>query len=355
MYAPIAGNILISGGAGYIGSHVAHALRSQGYNPIVLDSLISGHAWAVRGPFCRCDISDTAVVRALVQEFQPVAALHFAAFIEVGESVRNPSKYFLNNRDKAKAFFDNLAGEGLRHIVFSSTAAVYGEPQGAGPLTENAVTQPVNPYGWSKLEAETYLRTLNGVTSASLRYFNVAGAAPEVGLGEAHLPESHLIPRLVLPLIDLPAAVAAALDLTLGFRIYGEDYATPDGTAVRDYLHVLDLAEAHVLALRYLLDGGQSQIFNLGTGIGNSVKEVVQAARKVLNRPHFMPLISPRRPGDPAILVASGEKARAMLRWQPAKPLDAILASAASWHESETYKNAILAKLAAHRPKSVIQ
>lgn len=344
MYTPTANNVLISGGAGYIGSHVAHVLRSQGFTPIVLDNLVNGRAEAVRGPFRKCDICDTDAVRDLVREFRPVAALHFAAFIEVGESVENPAKYFVNNRDKAKSLFDTLASEGLRHIVFSSTAAVYGEPESAGPLAEDAPTLPVNPYGQSKLEAETYLRTVAGVTSATLRYFNVAGAAPEVELGEAHLPESHLIPRLVLPLIDLPVPLQTALGLTSGFRIFGDDYPTRDGTAVRDYLHVLDLAEAHVLALRYLLDGGRSDIFNLGTGTGSSVKEVVQAAREALDRPGFEPLVSPRRAGDPAMLVASGEKARTVLGWQPTNLLSSMIASAAAWHRSETYAQSILAR-----------
>lgn len=344
MYTPVANNVLISGGAGYIGSHVAHVLRGRGFVPIILDSLVNGNAWAVRGPFCKSDICDTDIVRAIVREFRPAAALHFAAFIEVGESVENPGKYFLNNRDKAKAFFDTLASEGLRHVVFSSTAAVYGEPENASALTEDTPAHPVNPYGWSKLQAETYLRTLVGVTSVTLRYFNVAGAAPEAGLGEAHFPESHLIPRLVIPLIDLPAQVRAALGLASGFHIFGEDYPTRDGTAVRDYLHVLDLADAHVLALRYLLDGGQSAIFNLGMGTGSSVKEVIEAARKTLHRPDFVPLVDRRRAGDPAMLVASGERARRALGWQPANKLHAMIGSAAAWHRNEIYAQTILAK-----------
>ena len=204
-----------------------------------------------------------------------MAALHFAAFIEVGESVADPPKYFENNRDKAKLFFDALAAEGVNKIVFSSTAAVYGA--GEGLLTESHATAPVNPYGQSKLEAETYLRAMPRVTAMALRYFNVAGAAPEAGLGEAHFPESHVIPRIILPLIGAPEKLCDALGLGGGFKIYGGDYATRDGSAVRDYVHVLDLAEAHVAALRHLLAGGKSDVINLGSATGYSVKDIVAA------------------------------------------------------------------------------
>jgi len=331
--------VLVSGGAGYIGSHVAHVLAAQGFVPVVLDSMVNGRAFAVKGAFHKGDIADRALVAALVREHRPVAALHFAAFIEVGESVRQPEKYFANNRDKAKIFFDTLAAEGVRHIVFSSTAAVYGEPDTAAPLDEACPTRPINPYGQSKLEAETYLRAMPGVTAAALRYFNVAGAAGDIG--EAHLPESHLIPRIVLPLIGAPPALLETLGLKGGFSIYGDDYPTRDGTAIRDYLHVLDLAEAHVLALRYLLGGGATDVFNLGTGTGSSVREIVAAARQALDRPDFAPPVVPRRAGDPAMLVASGEKARAVLGWQPGRSIAQMIASAARWHQSPAYAAAI--------------
>ena len=321
-----------------------HVLRQAGFAPIVLDSLVNGHAWAAKAAaeFRQGDIADSQLVRALVREFKPVAALHFAAFIEVGESVANPKKYFENNRDKAKIFFDALAAEGVNKIVFSSTAAVYGA--GEGLLTESHATAPVNPYGQSKLEAETYLRAMSGVTSMALRYFNVAGAAPEAGLGEAHFPESHVIPRIVLPLIGAPQELCAALGLGGGFKIYGGDYPTSDGSAVRDYVHVLDLAEAHVAALRYLLAGGKSDVVNLGSAAGYSVKDIVAAARDVLGRPDFNPPVTARRPGDPALLVAGGDKAGKLLGWKPRRGIAQMIESAAGWHRSDTYVRTILAK-----------
>ncbi|HMH64686.1 MAG TPA: NAD-dependent epimerase/dehydratase family protein, partial [Rhizomicrobium sp.] len=203
-----------------------------------------------------------------------------------------------------------------------------------------------NPYGQSKLQAERYLRSLASIASCTLRYFNVAGAAPEVGLGEAHFPESHLIPRIVLPLIGAAAAIQKALGLAQGFRILGEDHPTRDGTAVRDYIHVLDLADAHVRALRYLLAGGRTSVFNLGSGRGYSVREIVQAARAVLNRPDFDPPAGPRRAGDPASLVAISARARDILGWRPERGVDAMIHSAAMWHRSAVYADAILAKCA---------
>ena len=331
--------VLVSGGAGYIGSHVAHLLRASGFTPMVVDSLVNGHGFAAGPDFRQGDIADTALIRALVRDLRPVAALHFAAFIEVGESVANPAKYFENNRDKAKIFFDTLASEGVDKIVFSSRAAVYGE--GDGLLTEAHALQPVNPYGQSKLAAEEYLRGLPGMASVTLRYFNVAGAAPEVGLGEAHFPESHL-----MPLIGLPEKLLAALGLDKGFAIYGDDYDTRDGSAVRDYVHVLYIAQAHVAALRYLIAGGKSDIFNLGSSKGTSVKEIVAAARSVLARPDFSPPTLPRRAGDPAMLVANSDKAQGVLGWRATRSIGEMIESAAAWHRSETYRNAILGRLA---------
>ncbi len=336
--------ILVSGGAGYIGSHAVHVLRANGFTPIVLDSLVNGHAWATGAAahFVQGDIADTALVSALVQEFRPVAAMHFAAFIEVGESVANPDKYFQNNRDKAKVFFSTLAAQGVRKIVFSSTAAVYGA--GSGLLTEDSPTVPVNPYGQSKLEAETFLRALPEVDAIALRYFNVAGAAPDAGLGEAHFPESHVIPRIVLPLTGTPEKILKALGLARGFTIYGGDYPTPDGTAVRDYVHVLDLAEAHVLALRHLLSGGKTDVFNLGSASGYSVKQIVAAAARVLNRPDFDPPVAARRDGDPPLLVADAGKVRRVLGWSTTRGLEEMISSAAAWHGGAVYRDTILQK-----------
>lgn len=336
--------VLVSGGAGYIGSHVAHVLKGAGFTPVVIDSLVGGNRWAGEksGPFRLGDVGDAEFVCSVCEEFRPVAALHFAAFIEVGESVKNPQKYFTNNRDKAKKFFDTIAAAGVKHVVFSSTAAVYGEVTQDTPILETHETKPINPYGQAKLEAETYLRTISGVTSATLRYFNVAGGAPEAGLGEAHFPESHLIPRLILPLIDVSPELRAALGLTAGFKVFGDDYPTRDGTAVRDYIHVLDLADAHVRALNYLLNGGENAIFNLGSGHGFSVREIVAAAQKVLNRPDFAPGIVGRRAGDPATLVADSTRAGAVLGWKKVRGVEDMIASAAQWHKAPIYAETIL-------------
>lgn len=348
---PDKGNILVSGGAGYIGSHVALTLREAGFTPVVIDSLVKGNRWAGEksGPFREGDIGDAAFVAAVCDEFKPLAALHFAAFIEVGESVAKPDMYFANNRDKAKLFFETIAGKGVGNIVFSSTAAVYGEPEEV-PIKETTAQKPINPYGQSKLEAEQAMRAIPNVRSVALRYFNVAGAAPEAGLGETHYPESHVIPRVVLPLIDTPAAVLEALNLKAGFKLFGTDYPTRDGTAVRDYIHVLDLADAHVLALRYLLGGGATNIFNLGSGDGYSVGEIVAATRKVLNRPDFAPGVAPRRAGDPATLIADSSKARSALGWAPHRGIEAMIASAAQWHRTQTYVDTVITKARAAIP-----
>ncbi len=342
---PDKGHILVSGGAGYIGSHVALTLKNAGFTPVVVDSLVKGNRWAGEksGPFCLGDIGDAEFVAAVCDEFKPVAALHFAAFIEVGESVAKPEMYLHNNRDKAKTFFETIAKKGVRNIVFSSTAAVYGEPEEV-PIKETTAQKPINPYGQSKLEAEQAMRAIPDVTSVALRYFNVAGGAPEAGLGETHYPETHLIPRLVLPLIDASPALLDALGLKAGFKLFGTDYPTRDGTAVRDYIHVLDLADAHVLALRYLLGGGDTNIFNLGSGDGYSVNEIVAATRKVLNRPDFAPGVAPRRAGDPATLVADSSKARSVLGWKPHRGIEEMIASAATWHRMQLYIQTVMAK-----------
>ncbi len=347
-----AGPVLVSGGAGYIGSHVVHALKRAGWIPIVIDDLSNGHKFAAElAPvFQRGDVADIDLVSQLCRKYRPVAAMHFAAFIEVGESVKRPAKYFGNNRDKAGVFFRTLEKEGVRNVVFSSTAAVYGEPEEAGPLTEDCPTHPINPYGESKLAAEKTLQSLPGMKNAILRYFNVAGCAVGAGIGEAHYPETHLIPRIVVPLIGAPAELQRILGLGSGFKIYGDDHATRDGTAVRDYLHVLDLADAHLMALNYLMQGGQSSIFNLGSGSGYSVKEIVKAAREVLKRPEFSPEVMARRQGDPAMLVANSEKAQKVLGWRATRTVSDMIQSAASWHRSSQYQDAILAKAAIFTP-----
>jgi UDP-glucose-4-epimerase GalE len=274
--------------------------------------------------------------------------MHFAAFIEVGESVDEPQKYFENNRDKASRFFKALHVSGVNKVVFSSTAAVYGDIRDGTPISELQPTRPINPYGQSKLEAEAFLRMMDagGIRSATLRYFNVAGAAPhETMIGEAHSPETHLIPRLILSLIDTPLDLVEALGLKKGFTIYGNDYPTPDGTAIRDYIHVMDLAEAHLKALDYLLNGGETSIFNLGSGTGFSVSQIVDVTRKALNKPFFTPGIAPRREGDPAILIASNEKVTKILGWMPIRPLTTIINDAITWHRSVRYRDAMNSKL----------
>ena len=348
--------ILIAGGAGYIGSHAAYAIKRAGMEPVVVDSLVTGNAWATSfGAFEQGDIGDADFIRAVCEKHAPVAAMHFAAFIEVGESVQNPTKYFQNNRDKACAFFKTLNRCGVKKVVFSSTASVYGDASafldgagGNGPISELYPTRPITPYGQSKMEAEAYLRMLDadGLRSVCLRYFNVAGAAPiEAQIGEAHAPETHLIPRLVLPLIGAPADLLNAMGLQKGLTIYGDDYSTPDGTAVRDYVHVLDLIDGHLRALSYLMNGGPTDIFNLGSGKGFSVTEIVGTARKVFDRPDFTAGFAPRREGDPPILVANNEKAAKILGWRPVRSLANILEDAAAWHRSPLYKDAMRAKL----------
>ncbi|HAX91324.1 MAG TPA: UDP-glucose 4-epimerase GalE [Rhodospirillaceae bacterium] len=320
--------ILITGGAGYIGSHTAYALKKEGHEPVVLDSLVNGHNWAVKyGPLVQGDIGDAALVARACAEHKPDAAIHFAAFIEVGESVANPQKYMENNYHKAQRLFDTLCDSGVKRVVFSSTAAVYGTPVSEAPIAEDHPQKPINPYGESKLLAETYLRSLEskGMRSVALRYFNAAGAAPiEEGIGEAHDPETHLIPNVLL----------AGLGLKDEVKLFGTDYPTRDGTALRDYIHVLDLAAAHLAALNYLASGGATDVCNLGTGNGSTVLEVVQAAERALG--HAVPQSRhERRAGDPPMLVANASRAREKLGWQPRYNLDEIVTSALEWHRSK--------------------
>ncbi|MDD5585984.1 MAG: UDP-glucose 4-epimerase GalE [Alphaproteobacteria bacterium] len=327
-------NILLTGGAGYIGSHTALALKQAGFVPVVLDSLVNGHDWAVKyGPFVQGDVGDEDAVRKLCAEYKPAAVVHFAAFIEVAESVANPAKYMGNNYHKAARLFDTLSDCGVKKIVFSSTAAVYGTPESDASIPETHPLRPINPYGESKLAAETYLRALEsqGVQSVALRYFNAAGAAPAgEKIGEAHNPETHLIPNVI----------RAGLDPKEPMKLFGTDYPTPDGTAVRDYIHVMDLAAAHIAALLYLLDGKGTDICNLGTGRGSSVKEVIGAVERALGK--TIPVKhEQRRAGDPPRLVADASRAREKLGWEPQKTLDQIVESALAWHKSETFRRAV--------------
>jgi len=312
--------ILVTGGAGYIGSHTAHLLLEHGHDVHVVDDLSKGYAHNV--PARRLHVAnlhDAAALDRLFSAQRYDAVVHFAAFIAVGESVREPERYFRNNTGGSLALFDAMRRHDVRRLVFSSTAAVYGNPETV-PIPETAKLQPVNPYGESKLMTETALRWLDecaGLRSVVLRYFNACGSEPRFGVGEEHEPETHLIP-LVLRAAQSQRPVT----------VFGNDYATPDGTCVRDYIHVFDLAQAHICALDSLLGGGPSQIFNAGTGQGHSVLEVIQSAERAtgLKVPYT---VGQRREGDPAELVADSTKLQKTLGWKPHyEALDEMIASA---------------------------
>jgi UDP-glucose 4-epimerase len=320
--------ILVTGGAGYIGSHTALALKERGYRPIVLDNLSRGHREIVENelglPFVAADTRDRAALDALFARERIEAVMHFAAFMEVGESVSHPLRFYDNNVYGTVTLLEAMAQAGVTKFVFSSTAATYGEPR-TTPIPEDHPQEPINPYGRSKLMVEQILADCDrahGLRSVTFRYFNAAGAHPSVAIGEHHEPETHLIPLIL----------HAALGRRPAIRVFGSDYATPDGTCIRDYIHVCDLADAHVLGLEYLLAGGGSTAYNLGNGRGFSVKEVIDAARRVTGRD--IPVeTAPRRAGDPPVLVGSNEKARRELGWQPRyAELDAIVGHAWAWH-----------------------
>ncbi|AEU37258.1 UDP-glucose 4-epimerase GalE [Granulicella mallensis] len=317
-------NLLVTGGAGYIGGTVSTILMQAGHRVTVLDNLCHSKRaeLPVGAEFVEADIADRPRVEALLRELKPDGVLHFAALIEAGESMQKPEIYFRNNTASTLALLEAMHATGTNRLVFSSTAAVYGEPKST-PIEETAALAPTNAYGESKLMVEQMLgwfHRVHGLRYASLRYFNVAGALP--GRGEAHEPETHIIPLI--------------LDVALGRRasinIYGDDYPTPDGTCIRDYIHVRDLADAHILAIKALGER-ERMILNLGNGSGFSVKEVIASARRVTG--HAIPAeIKPRRDGDPARLVAGSEKAKTELGWQPEYPeLDRILESAWEWHK----------------------
>jgi UDP-arabinose 4-epimerase len=320
-------NILVTGGAGYIGSHVCKALSRQGFTPVTYDNLSKGHDWAVQwGPLVQGDIHDTDTLARAFREFTPLAVMHFAASIEVGESVQNPSFYYYNNVAGSLNLVRCMLAANCLRIVFSSTAATYGIPE-TQLISEQHPQSPINPYGMSKLMVEriiTDCNASNGLKHVFLRYFNACGADAENEIGECHNPESHLIP------IIMQAAGGQREKLF----IYGDDYDTPDGTCLRDYIHVEDLASAHVLALQALLGGAESDAFNLGTGAGYSVLEILNAAEKVIGRGIPRDVVT-RREGDPPILVASSEKAKQRLKWRPRKSLEEILQSAWDWHRKQ--------------------
>ena len=317
--------VLITGGAGYIGSVTTHYLRSQGHDTVVFDNLSRGHADAVRGPLVKGDLCVRAEVEAAMAEHRPDAVMHFAAHSQVAESVARPRLYFHDNLVGALNLLDAMRAHGVRRLVFSSTAATYGDPRQV-PIPEDHPQVPVNPYGDTKLTIERMLRAYDqayGLRSAALRYFNAAGGLAEEGLGERHVPETHLIPLV----LQVPAGLRPSI------KVFGRDYETPDGSCVRDYIHVLDLAEAHLAALEWMVAEESSLALNLGTGRGFSVLEVVEAARRVTGA-EIPAEDAPRRPGDPPALVASADRAHEVLGWRATRSdLEALIASAWAFHQ----------------------
>lgn len=320
--------LLVLGGAGYIGSHTATELLDNGHEVVIADNLVTGYREAVpeKATFYQGDLRDKDFLVDLLKKEKVDAVIHFAAFSLVGESVTNPLKYYENNLYGTKVLLDAMIETGVDKIVFSSTAATYGEPENI-PILESDRTCPTNPYGETKLAMEkmiSWAAKAHGLHFVSLRYFNACGAHKSGKIGEAHNPESHLIPLV----LQVPNGKREFVS------IYGNDYDTPDGTCIRDYIHVTDLAKAHILAVKYLMNGGESDIFNLGNGVGYSVKEVIETARKVTGHP-IPAKEEARRAGDPARLVASGEKARKILGWEPEiKDLADIISSAWKWHKA---------------------
>ena len=318
-------DVLVTGGSGFIGSHVAKLLSEKDYNPVIIDNLSQGHREFARwGTFYRGDIGDANLLDKIFSEHEIDGVMHFAALAQVGESVKDPARYYENNVSKTHVLLSSMLRHGIRNFVFSSTCAVYGLPE-VIPISEEHSRSPINPYGRTKLAVEHMLEDFSrayGLRYVSLRYFNAAGADHRAGIGEDHRPETHLIPLI--------------LDVALGRRkeieIFGTDYKTRDGTCIRDYIHVSDLAEAHLLALNYLREGGDSDAFNLGTGKGYSVKEVVEATRRITGR-EIKVRIAPRREGDPPVLIADPSKAWEVLNWrQRYTEIGEIIESAWEWH-----------------------
>lgn len=321
--------ILVTGGAGYIGSHAVWALKQSGYNVIILDNLVYGHQDLVENvlkvKLIIGDTSDRPLLDHLFQTYPITAVMHFSAYAYVGESVTNPAKYYQNNVVSTLNLLEAMLTANIKKFVFSSTCATYGIPTEI-PITETHPQNPINPYGMTKLIVERILADFDkayGLKSVCFRYFNAAGADPNGLLGEDHNPETHLIPLVLFTALQKQESVS----------IFGIDYPTPDGTCIRDYIHVNDLADAHILGLEYLLNGGESNQFNLGNGGGFSVKEVIETARQVTGKTIKTQEVE-RRPGDPPILVGSSEKAQKILGWTPQYPqLKEIITHAWQWHQ----------------------
>lgn len=322
--------ILVCGGAGYIGSHINKELHKEGYETVVFDSLIYGHREAVKwGEFVQGDLSNIEDIEKAFREHEIEAVFHFAAFAYVGESVDEPEKYYYNNVTNTLNLLQVMRKYGCKKIIFSSTCATYGEPEKV-PITEDMPQNPINPYGATKLMVERIFKDYQrayGLEYVVLRYFNAAGADPDGEIGESHNPETHIIPLV------LDAASGKRADI----KVFGTDYDTPDGSCIRDYIHVTDLASAHLLALHHLEKGGQSDFFNLGNTLGTSVLEVVESVKKVTGR-EFTVTLADRRAGDPAKLVGASEKAQRVLGWKPIYGnIDTIVKHAWNWHEKAEY------------------
>lgn len=322
-------SILVLGGAGYIGSHAVYQLANQGMDVVVVDNLQTGHKEAIhpKASFYEGDLRDKEFLSGVFEKEEITQVLHFAANSLVGESVEQPLKYFHNNVYGLQVLLEVMQQHGVKEIVFSSTAAVYGEPA-VIPITENEPTNPTNPYGESKLMMEKMMRWCEeayGIRYVSLRYFNVAGARSTAEIGEDHTPETHLVPIIF----------QVALGQREHISVFGDNYATPDGTCIRDYVHVEDLIDAHLLALNYLSRKGESIILNLGSSQGFSVNEMIKEAREVTGHP-IPAKVAPRRAGDPSTLVASSEKARSILGWEPSRTtIKTILQDAWNWHQTK--------------------
>ena len=320
--------ILVLGGAGYIGSHTVYALIEKGEDVVIIDNLETGHIEAVhpKARFYKGDIRDRAFVDSVLDKEKIDAVIHFAANSLVGESMTNPLKYYDNNVNGTKVLLQSMVAHGLNKIVFSSTAATYGEPERV-PILETDRTEPTNAYGETKLSMEKMFKwtdRAHGLKYVSLRYFNACGAHVSGEIGEAHKPETHLIPLI----LQVPLGQRESIS------IYGDDYPTKDGTCIRDYIHVTDLAQAHIKAVDYLMQDNESNIFNLGNGVGFTVNEVIETARRVTGHP-IPAVITPRRAGDPAQLIASSDKAREVLGWKPEHAdLEEIIATAWKWHST---------------------
>jgi UDP-arabinose 4-epimerase len=325
----VKGNVLVTGGAGYIGSHTCKALAAAGYTPVTLDNLKYGHRSAIRwGPLEEGDVRDRSLLDRIFEAHRPIAVMHFAAYANVGESVENPGKYYRNNVEGTLTLLEAMRDHQVTDLVFSSTCATYGIPERL-PISETCEQRPINPYGASKLMAETMIRDFSAAHNLSwiaLRYFNAAGADPDGEIGEVHNPETHLIPLIF----------GAVTGQRSALTIFGNDYETKDGTCIRDYIHVTDLAEAHLRAMELLANGGSSRAYNLGTGHGHSVMEVIEAVTGVTGRQ--VPFtIGARRSGDPAVLVSDPSLALCELNWSAGiTALEDVVGTAWAWHQRHT-------------------